>query len=192
MGNVREKFMADYQKHSDISTAPALVALAEAEAQKFLSFNRATERVEPEARWVVAEGADAAAMSRSIPLTKAMDDALVCLYQNGERVRPSNGGAGQNTNEDCGKFLALCDNTIRLCPSRNAIPRVEIAHCGRALRCIGLYPQSQRDRRVERCARCAVAAEGENAEPGRVHPVPAQYEVASAPDLGPLLAHRDI
>ena len=29
---------------SDISTAPALVALAEAEAQKFLSFNRATER----------------------------------------------------------------------------------------------------------------------------------------------------
>lgn len=30
-------------------------------------------------------------MSRSIPLTKVMDDALVCLYQNGERVRPSNG-----------------------------------------------------------------------------------------------------
>src|SRR5258705_6943842 len=47
--------------------------------------------VEPEARWVIAEGADAAAMSRSIPLAKAMDDALVCLYQNGERVRPSNG-----------------------------------------------------------------------------------------------------
>ena len=47
--------------------------------------------VEPSARWVIAEGADAAAMSRSIPLAKAMDDALVCLYQNGERVRPSNG-----------------------------------------------------------------------------------------------------
>jgi len=30
-------------------------------------------------------------MSRSIPLAKVMDDALVCLYQNGERVRPSNG-----------------------------------------------------------------------------------------------------
>ena len=43
------------------------------------------------ARWVIAEGADAAAMSRSVPLAKAMDDALVCLYQNGERVRPSNG-----------------------------------------------------------------------------------------------------
>ena len=47
--------------------------------------------VEPAARWVIAEGADSAAMSRSIPLAKAMDDALVCLYQNGERVRPSNG-----------------------------------------------------------------------------------------------------
>ena len=47
--------------------------------------------VDPSARWMIAEGADAAAMSRSIPLAKAMDDALVCLYQNGERVRPSNG-----------------------------------------------------------------------------------------------------
>ena len=47
--------------------------------------------VEPSARWVVAEGADSAAMSRSVPLAKCMDDALVCLYQNGERVRPSNG-----------------------------------------------------------------------------------------------------
>src|SRR6202040_858389 len=34
---------------------------------------------------------DSAAMSRSIPLSKAMDDVLLCLYQNGERVRPSNG-----------------------------------------------------------------------------------------------------
>ncbi len=33
--------------------------------------------VDPSARWVIAEGADAAAMSRSIPLAKAMDDALV-------------------------------------------------------------------------------------------------------------------
>ena len=47
--------------------------------------------VDPSARWLIAEGADAASMSRSIPLSKAMDDTLVCLYQNGERVRPSNG-----------------------------------------------------------------------------------------------------
>src|SRR5262245_9541283 len=47
--------------------------------------------VDPSAKWVVAEGADASGMSRSVPLAKCMDDALVCLYQNGERVRPSNG-----------------------------------------------------------------------------------------------------
>ena len=47
--------------------------------------------VDPAASWLIAEGADAAAMSRSIPLAKAMKDAIVCLYQNGERVRPSNG-----------------------------------------------------------------------------------------------------
>src|SRR5437867_2218510 len=47
--------------------------------------------VDPSARWVIAEGADSASMSRSFPLTKAMDDALICIYQNGEHVRPSNG-----------------------------------------------------------------------------------------------------
>jgi len=47
--------------------------------------------VDPAAKWVLAEGADGSGMSRSIPLAKAMDDAMVCLYQNGERVRPSNG-----------------------------------------------------------------------------------------------------
>lgn len=44
-----------------------------------------------DARWLVAEGADAATMTRSVPLAKARDDALVALYQNGERLRPSNG-----------------------------------------------------------------------------------------------------
>jgi len=47
--------------------------------------------VDPTAKWILAEGADAAGMSRSVPLAKAMDDALIALYQNGERVRPSNG-----------------------------------------------------------------------------------------------------
>ncbi len=43
------------------------------------------------ASWILAEGADAAAMTRSVPLTKAMDDAMIALYQNGERVRPEQG-----------------------------------------------------------------------------------------------------
>jgi len=47
--------------------------------------------VEPTAKWVLAEGADAAGMSRSFPIEKALDDAMICLYQNGERVRPANG-----------------------------------------------------------------------------------------------------
>ncbi len=47
--------------------------------------------VEPAAQWILAEGADAAAMSRSIPMAKAMDDALLALFQNGERLRPENG-----------------------------------------------------------------------------------------------------
>lgn len=47
--------------------------------------------IEKQARWIVAEGADAALMSRSIPLEKIRDDAIVALYQNGERLRPPNG-----------------------------------------------------------------------------------------------------
>ncbi|PYN04581.1 MAG: sulfite dehydrogenase [Candidatus Rokuibacteriota bacterium] len=47
--------------------------------------------VDPRADWVLAEGADAAAMSRSVPMAKAMDDAMLALYQNGERLRPENG-----------------------------------------------------------------------------------------------------
>lgn len=47
--------------------------------------------IKPEARWIIAEGADAAALVRSVPLDKALDDAVVALYQNGERLRPSNG-----------------------------------------------------------------------------------------------------
>ena len=47
--------------------------------------------VRPEAKWVLAEGADAAAMTRSVPLTKALDDAMIVYAQNGERLRPEQG-----------------------------------------------------------------------------------------------------
>jgi sulfane dehydrogenase subunit SoxC len=47
--------------------------------------------VKPSAKWIIADGADAATMSRSVPLDKVLDDAIVALYQNGERLRPSNG-----------------------------------------------------------------------------------------------------
>jgi sulfane dehydrogenase subunit SoxC len=45
----------------------------------------------PEAKWLLAEGADSAHMSRSIPVEKALDDAMIALYQNGERLRPEQG-----------------------------------------------------------------------------------------------------
>jgi len=47
--------------------------------------------VDPRGKWLLAEGADSAAMSRSVPLEKAMDDTLIALYQNGERLRPAQG-----------------------------------------------------------------------------------------------------
>jgi len=44
-----------------------------------------------DAAWVLAEGADGSHMSRSIPLDKAMDDALIVYAQNGEPLRPEQG-----------------------------------------------------------------------------------------------------
>jgi sulfane dehydrogenase subunit SoxC len=45
----------------------------------------------PGAKWVIAEGSDSGSMSRSIPMDKALDDSLIALYQNGERLRPGQG-----------------------------------------------------------------------------------------------------
>jgi sulfane dehydrogenase subunit SoxC len=47
--------------------------------------------VDASAGWIIAEGADAAAIQVSLPLGKAMKDCLLALYQNGERIRPENG-----------------------------------------------------------------------------------------------------
>tara|TARA_R110001606_G_scaffold399310_1_gene584679 strand:+ start:11397 stop:12656 length:1260 start_codon:yes stop_codon:yes gene_type:complete len=47
--------------------------------------------IKTDAKWVIAEGADGAALNISIPLEKLLDDAILALYQNGERLRPENG-----------------------------------------------------------------------------------------------------
>jgi len=47
--------------------------------------------VDPKAKWIIAEGADSPRAHRSVPLLKAMDDAMVALYQNGERIQPGQG-----------------------------------------------------------------------------------------------------
>lgn len=47
--------------------------------------------LKPEAKWVIAEGADAAALTRSIPIEKCLEDAMLVYSQNGERLRPQQG-----------------------------------------------------------------------------------------------------
>jgi len=47
--------------------------------------------IDPRAKWLIAEGGDAPALSRSVPLKKGLDDAMIALYQNGERLMPGNG-----------------------------------------------------------------------------------------------------
>lgn len=43
------------------------------------------------ASWLLAEGSDAAVMTRSIPMRKALDDAMIVYAQNGEAIRPEQG-----------------------------------------------------------------------------------------------------
>jgi sulfane dehydrogenase subunit SoxC len=47
--------------------------------------------VRPGASWLLAEGSDAAVLTRSIPIEKAFDDAIVAYAQNGEALRPAQG-----------------------------------------------------------------------------------------------------
>ncbi len=47
--------------------------------------------VKPSAKWFLAEGSDAAVMTRSIPVSKGFDDAMIVYAQNGEAVRPEQG-----------------------------------------------------------------------------------------------------
>jgi sulfane dehydrogenase subunit SoxC len=47
--------------------------------------------IKKEAKWFLAEGGDACLLSRSVPITKARDDALVVYAQNGEPLRPEQG-----------------------------------------------------------------------------------------------------
>lgn len=63
---------------SEWTGVPLAVLLAEVGAQK-------------NARWLIVEGADACKMQRSLPMEKAMQDALVAWGQNGEPLRPEQG-----------------------------------------------------------------------------------------------------
>jgi sulfane dehydrogenase subunit SoxC len=75
---------------ADVQALHGLVSCAEWTGVK-LSTLLEEVGVDPRAKWFIAEGADLPTMNRSIPLTKAMDDAMIALYQNGEAINPSNG-----------------------------------------------------------------------------------------------------
>jgi len=47
--------------------------------------------LKPNAKWMLAEGADDSNMGRTIPVEKALDDAMIVWAQNGEALRPEQG-----------------------------------------------------------------------------------------------------
>ncbi|WP_106605978.1 sulfite dehydrogenase [Chitinophaga ginsengisoli] len=47
--------------------------------------------IHPKATWFLAEGSDAAVMTRSIPVSKGWEDAMIVYAQNGEAIRPQQG-----------------------------------------------------------------------------------------------------
>ncbi len=47
--------------------------------------------VKPKADWLLVEGGDSAGMNRSLPMAKALDDCMVALFMNGERLRTEQG-----------------------------------------------------------------------------------------------------
>jgi sulfane dehydrogenase subunit SoxC len=56
-----------------------------------LSLLLAEAGVQARASWVIAEGADACRMMRSIPLAKARENSMLAYGQNGEAMRPAQG-----------------------------------------------------------------------------------------------------
>lgn len=74
-------------------TAGELVGLASCAEWTGVALKTVLDDVglKPDAKWVIAEGADAAGMTRSIPIEKCLDDAMIVYSQNGERLRPAQG-----------------------------------------------------------------------------------------------------
>jgi sulfane dehydrogenase subunit SoxC len=75
---------------ADVQALHGLVSCAEWTGVKLSTLLDETG-IDPKARWFIGEGADAAHVMRSVPLGKALDDAMIALYQNGEPLMPGNG-----------------------------------------------------------------------------------------------------
>ena len=75
---------------ANLQTLHGMVSCAEWSGV-LLSTLLAEAGVDPKATWLIAEGADAPTLTRSVPLKKGLDDAMIALYQNGDRLMPANG-----------------------------------------------------------------------------------------------------
>src|SRR5580704_5138550 len=75
---------------ADVQALHGLVSCAEWTGVKLSTLLDETG-IDPDAKWFIGEGADAAHVMRSVPLGKALDDAMIALYQNGEPLMPGNG-----------------------------------------------------------------------------------------------------
>ena len=75
---------------ADVQALHGLVSCAEWTGVKLSTLLDETG-IDPDAKWFIGEGADAAHVMRSVPLAKALDDTIIALYQNGEPLMPGNG-----------------------------------------------------------------------------------------------------
>jgi sulfane dehydrogenase subunit SoxC len=75
---------------ADVQALHGLVSCAEWTGVKLSTLLEETG-IDARAKWFIGEGADAAHVMRSVPLAKALDDAMIALYQNGEPLMPGNG-----------------------------------------------------------------------------------------------------
>lgn len=77
-------------KGKNVQFTHGLLSTSEWTGVAFSTFARQVG-LKPEGAWVLAEGADGAVMTRSIPLEKMLSDALIVYGQNGEAIRPEQG-----------------------------------------------------------------------------------------------------
>ena len=75
---------------ADVQALHGLVSCAEWTGVKLSTLLDETG-IDPKAKWFIGEGADDPHVMRSVPLAKALDDAMIVLYQNGEPLMPGNG-----------------------------------------------------------------------------------------------------
>jgi len=77
-------------KGKNVQFTHGLLSTSEWTGVPFATLARAVG-LKDNAAWVLAEGADAAVMTRSIPIAKMLSDALIVYGQNGEALRPEQG-----------------------------------------------------------------------------------------------------